>query len=421
MNVANPRFPLFDSLRAIAALMVFACHVPMVAQMAFDSPVRRYLIGGSSGVAVFFLVSGFLLYRPFVQSRLAGDPPPALGGYGLRRFLRIVPAYWVALVGAVLLVGASGEGPGATEVFSADGVIRYFGFLQIYDSQTLLGGISAAWTLCIEVAFYTLLPFWALLMRRISFDSTRVFLRTELVGLAALYAIGVGWTAIAAADSDVNPNVFIDVTSLDNMLYLPIGYADHFALGMLLAVASVLVTASPRHPRAVQTLDTYSWVPWLAAAVAFVCLANMGNWLPDRLGLSIVGIHVLQGVFAFGVLLPAVFGDPEHGVVRMVLSNRVLLWVGLVSYGLYLWHVSVNTKLLDLGLDDRVGTAGFVVVALSLTLTVAAASFYGIERHALRLGRRISRRSSSQDADLRVHDLAHHERPDPAAAEHSGS
>ena len=68
------------------------------------------------------------------------------------------------------------------------------------------------------------------------------------------------------------------------------------------------------------------------------------------------------------------------------------------------------SKLSDLGALDAVP---FTAIALGLTLIVAAASFYGIERHALRLGRRLSHRRRSQDADMRMRDLPSHERPEP--------
>ena len=45
-------------------------------------------------MSIFFVISGFLLYRPFVVRKLRGEPFPSIGGYAIRRFLRIVPAYW---------------------------------------------------------------------------------------------------------------------------------------------------------------------------------------------------------------------------------------------------------------------------------------------------------------------------------------
>jgi peptidoglycan/LPS O-acetylase OafA/YrhL len=110
-----------------------------------------------------------------------------------------------------------------------------------------------------------------------------------------------------------------------------------------------------------------------------------------------------------------VFGDPSRGSVRRLLANRALLWVGLVSYGLYLWHAAIIAKVSDLGARDELGSVGFIAATLCLSLLVAAASFYAIERPALRLGRRDARRGRSHDADIRMRDLARHERPEPEA------
>src|SRR5207302_637948 len=142
------RFPLFDSLRAIAALSVLAGHVAIYEPMPNNLRLRFLALTG--GIAVFFVISGFLLYRPLVRARFDRAEPPRTAAYAVRRVLRIGPAYWFALPIVVLLVGTSGEAPNATPVFTGRGIPAYFGFLQVYDSRTLFGGISAAWTLCVE-------------------------------------------------------------------------------------------------------------------------------------------------------------------------------------------------------------------------------------------------------------------------------
>lgn len=409
-TAAAPRFVLFDSLRALAALSVFAVHLPWVAALALDNPLRPYLVQLDVGIAVFFLISGFLLYRPFVKARWDAARGPDTRAYTARRFLRIVPAYWVALPFAVLLVGRSGEAATATPVFSAHGVVAYFGFLQVYDSDTLFGGISAAWTLCVEVAFYALLPAWALLLRRVPARSRRELLRSELLALAVLFVAGLGWTAVAAASSPPPANVFFDVTQIRPWLYVLPAFLDHFALGMGLAVLSVALVGRPSLPRPLRVVERAPWLSWAVSAAAFVVLAHLARWLPEEWALRFVLTHALQGVVALGLLLPAVFGDPDRGAVRHLLANRALLWVGLVSYGLYLWHVAVMRELDDLGAADALGRAGFTAAALTLSLLAAAASFYVVERRALRLGRRLSGRRRSQDAEMRLADLVDHER-----------
>ena len=408
----NPRFPLFDSLRAIAALSVFAFHLPVALRMSSTDPLWPYLLVLNSGVAVFFLISGFLLYRPFARARYASERPPGLRSYAERRVLRIVPAYWVALPIVVLLIGKSGEAANALPVFTAHGVLAYFGFLQAYDSQTLLGGISAAWTLCVEAAFYAFLPLWALLLRRFRSSSTRSFLRSELLGLTALFAIGATWSSVAAANTTLTPALLLDVTQIKPWLYVLPAFLDQFALGMGLAVLSVVLAERSHQPAAVRAIDRAPWLPILAAAIAFFLLAHVTRWFHTFAG-RFIATHELQAVFAVCLLLPAVFGDVSRGVVRRVLGSRVVLWVGLVSYGLYLWHAAIISKLSRWGALDSLGSFGFIAAALGLSLLAAAVSFYAVERYGLRLSRRLSRRRRSQDADVRMGDLRRHERPEP--------
>lgn len=398
----NPRFPLLDSLRGIAALSVFFFHLPFV--LGLSDPLRSYVLQLNAGVAVFFLLSGFLLYRPFARARFRGEPRPALVPYAERRALRLIPAYWVALVFVVLLVGRSGEAQNATAVFSPRGLVAYFGFLQVYGSSTLLGGISAAWTLCVEAAFYALLPLWALAMRRLAAGSRRRFVQTELAALAGLFAVGAIWTAVAAAHSAPSAAALVDVTRIKPWLYVLPGYLDHFALGMALAVLSVASTEAAREPGAVRLIDRAPWLPWLVALAAFALLGRVNHWF-DGFGARFFTTHELQGLLALGLLLPAVFGDPRRGRLRRLLSSRPLLWIGLVSYSVYLWHAALLSKLSDLGALDSLGRLGYTALALAVTLAVAAVSFYLVERPSLRLGRRLSHRRRSQDADVRMRDL----------------
>jgi peptidoglycan/LPS O-acetylase OafA/YrhL len=79
------------------------------------------------------------------------------------------------------------------------------------------------------------------------------------------------------------------------------------------------------------------------------------------------------------VVVPAVFGDQARGLVRRVLANRVLLWIGLVSYSLFLYHLAVVIQV------SRWGPPAQGLVALAMSLAIAAASYYVIERPLMRL------------------------------------
>src|ERR1051326_4768007 len=122
----DTNFPLFNSLRAIAALSVFAFHA--IYQVAVAEPHERiwFRLGVNLdiGVPIFFAISGFLLYRPFLAATVRGEGL-SVRAYAWRRFLRIVPAYWVALAGLTIWFDFK-------EVQWLGGVLRYGGFAQVY-------------------------------------------------------------------------------------------------------------------------------------------------------------------------------------------------------------------------------------------------------------------------------------------------
>src|SRR4051794_21878306 len=167
MEAKRARFEQVHALRGVAAMSVLLYHALFKAYLNAHpgSALTPYAAHLDVGVSIFFLISGFVLYRPMVAARLAGEPPLDAESYGRRRIRRILPAYWVALALAGL-AGASYVGYPA--IFSAQGIPAYFGFLQIYSPDTAGGGINVAWTLCVEVSFYAFLPLWALALRRVA-------------------------------------------------------------------------------------------------------------------------------------------------------------------------------------------------------------------------------------------------------------
>ena len=188
----NPRFPLFDGLRAIAAGSILVTHVAAITSFNRLNPLGAYTARLNMGVAFFFVISGFLLYRPFLAARFAGRPGPRIRDYARRRVLRIVPAYWLALTVLAATVGLCG-------VFTGDWWI-YYGFLQNTRLSTTLCGIGAAWSLAIEASFYVALPIWALLMARVQRGRpARTMVRIEIAALLAISLFSIGWRTIAFA------------------------------------------------------------------------------------------------------------------------------------------------------------------------------------------------------------------------------
>jgi peptidoglycan/LPS O-acetylase OafA/YrhL len=381
VNVHANRFPLFDSLRAIAALSVLLFHAALFRLLTGDSPVRPYTSHLDVGVTVFFMISGFLLYRPFVRARLTGQESPHVPAYAWRRFLRIAPAYWVALTVVALWLSLSG-------VFTARGIPVYYGFLQIYDTDRVFGGIPQAWTLCVEVTFYAFLPIWALLMRKVGGGVRREFLALGLLWLASLaYKV---W-----ALEQISPN---SVLSGPYLQPLP-NFLDQFAIGMAVAVLSVHLAQLERLPRWVELLRRHDWIPWVGAVLAFWVVSTQIGYTGARFESAtrrmFLGRHELYALVALGVLLPALFATPGRGVAGRLLASRVLTYLGLVSYGIYLYHFAA-VKQLDDWIGDSIGgplEAQILIHALLALLAatvLASLSYYLVERPALRLKRLVS-------------------------------
>jgi peptidoglycan/LPS O-acetylase OafA/YrhL len=374
------RFPQVDSLRAIAALSVFLFHV---GGLALPGPtIGAYTSRLNVGVTIFFVISGFLLYRPFAAARLEHDHSTMSSGrYAWHRFLRIVPAYWVALTVIAIWLGLPG-------VFGRDAVV-YYGFGQVYSLRTNLGGLGQAWTLSIEVAFYVFLPFWAWGMSRIRASSARQRLYAEVGALVGLAVFSLIYKLVFAAGvGGISPQLQFALSQA-----LP-RYLDVFAIGMLLAVASVWFEEHPL-PRPLAFIDAHPWISWLLAAVAMWVLATRLGLPSTNLGrisnYKLISMSYGDAVVALALVLPAVIGNQDRGWPRRILRHRALIWIGVVSYGLYLWHLAVLTQLDRWRIpQDIVRWTGlpamlvWIVVGIGPALALAAASWYWIEKPALR-------------------------------------
>ena len=390
---SHARFPLIDGVRAIAALTIFAFHVCFHLGLLSSDLLSRYLGSLNVGVPIFFVVSGFLIYRPFVAKRFAQEPGPELEPYAIRRAFRIVPAYWVALIVVTLMLGIEAT------VFTPSGIVTYFGFLQVYDVGTVLGGIGQAWTLCIEVSFYVALPIWALFARRAlpSRAGRRQMISGELLALGALFAFSVFWQLVVSPLFGPGDRGYLIAR-----FALP-AFADQFALGMAMAVISVALRSGSKKPRALYFLEQRPWI-WLLAAVALFSLLGLGiggSDIDSTWADSGLFRHVINGLIGVCVLAPAVFGSSLGGVVRAALGWRPLMLLGLISYSFYLYHLVFIFKLDEVGWLHDLGWGAVATAAFVCSVVAAAISYRLIEAPGIALGRRWAKAASARIARRR--------------------
>jgi peptidoglycan/LPS O-acetylase OafA/YrhL len=360
-----------DSLRAIAVMCVFFFH-------AFDNVDTASAVTAELkiGVTIFFVISGFLLYRPYVSRHLEGQRGPLVRDFARRRVLRIVPAYWVALTVGAVILGLSG-------VFS-EKAWAYYGFVQAYRTDTILNGIPVAWSLCVEVTFYALLPVYAMVAFRLT---GRYGLHRAVATEAWLLALVTLGSLIVrtVVERSSGYTVFVWAT-------LP-GTFYWFALGMALALASAALARRAEVPASVRLVSRAPSAAWLVALALFAAVVihegapGREPFDPAAPGdvsvLSDLGNYLAFGLIALCVALPAVFVGDSPSVVRRILGMRWLGWLGLVSYGVFLWHVPLFDQIGNHNTSDPL--AWRIAFAAAASVAIAAVSYYVVERPLLRL------------------------------------
>jgi peptidoglycan/LPS O-acetylase OafA/YrhL len=386
------RFPALDGFRALAMLSIFFFHAWLpISQMVFAKvqPFPGVIWRGNSvivnfdtGVAMFFALSGFLIYRPFAAAHLGGRPEPGLAHYARRRAWRIYPAYWVIFV--VLL--ASGEFVHIT--FTQ--VIANLALVQTWFNFSARSGIGQAWTLVVEVAFYAFVPLWASLIRYAGRGRNRA--RCEITGATLLTLVGFAASALDAKYGV--PRWF--ATFLPHLAAL--------APGMLLAIINVRAEEDEGVRRQCARYARYPVLWWAAATVVFwiLCAQVAANpyFTLNSHGLGWQGM--LQPIIAILMIAPLVLSPGTASRLVRTLSLRPIAWIGTISFGAYLWHARV-LELNFVRSTMRHGGAGRgypaiitgTLLGLALTLMAGAASWYAIERPLLNRAQRREPRSAN--------------------------
>jgi peptidoglycan/LPS O-acetylase OafA/YrhL len=318
---------------------VFLCHACLLWMMVHvESPSRAIAYLGSFGVAIFFVVSGLVIYRPFVEARSSGVTPD-LRAYAVRRMIRIVPAYWVALAVFAVVLPAEVGYP-----ISSGHLGMFAAFGQIYSPGYYYSGLGPAWSLDVEVCFYAAAPV-------VAFASHWLIERGGRRHLEDLLLLCLGLASIAVRR--FSPDGIVGGTIL--------GYSGWFTIGMALAVASV-----DRRPL-LRNLRARPAALWAIAAAGYMLLSGQFAFVRPTQGtlLDYCGL----GLLATLVVLGAVIDDGDR-------ATRIGKWLGDRSYGIYLWHYPILYWLT--GQDLSVWR--YLAIGILTTLLAAHLSFVFVER-----------------------------------------
>src|SRR4051812_14684366 len=314
-----------EGVRGIAASSILVYHVWLYSAPDGGSiaagPATKVFANLLAGVTLFFVLSGFLLYRPYVAAAIRNRPTPSLSGFLRNRALRIIPAYWAILLFVAVVFEHS--------LLSHPTQLAANAFLlQNYVPSYIFGaGIVPAWSLAIEVVFYLSVPILGLAAIRAAGRTNRVWAAFVPVGAAA----AIGFASKAAQHSFGLGDVW-------GLTFL--AHADWFSAGMALAVLRVLWEDGRLSlPRFWRT----------SCVVGAVILAAAGVQLHDNGRLN--GLDYQSPIaWACALLLATVVLAPPTATTVRVLTLKPFVAVGLASYSLFLWHDPILRGLREWGL-----------------------------------------------------------------------
>jgi peptidoglycan/LPS O-acetylase OafA/YrhL/cytochrome c-type biogenesis protein CcmH/NrfG len=334
--------PALDGFRAIAILLVILYH-------------DRWIVGGFLGVDMFFVLSG-LLITSILREEWESTGGIHIGRFYARRFLRLAPAL-IAFVASVYVATRwidPSLKPMLEDRWAVAALLYATNLLTAFGGEYPLGAVSIHWSLAIEEQFYLLWPLgFRFLLRRWSYRRITILL---LAASAVPFAI----RALLLRDP-TRDGLWLRV------YFAPDTRADALLLGCALAM---LIAATPGEWRTRGTAAACAGAAGLAVLAA-LCPMNVMSSRPD--------LFTLTALAAAGVLAGLWYG----GFWERALRWAPLVFVGRLSYSLYLWHS------LGLEIGSRLPVVGKIVVPLLL----ASTSYYLVERPFLKLKGRFSPRA----------------------------
>jgi len=313
------RVASLTGIRAVAALLVMATHAAYTTGKYTHGYVGLVYSRMEIGVPIFFVLSGFLLFGPWVRASAQDRPPPSVANYAWHRVRRIMPAYVITVVVAYIVYHYRTAGPNPGHTWT--GLVRNLTLTQSYTDNYLYSylhqGLTQMWSLAVEVAFYVVLPLVTYLLLAV-LCRRRWQPRLLLTGLVVLSLITPAWLVLVHT-TDWLPD--------GAQLWLPT-YLAWFIGGMMLAVLQVMgrrIYAAVCLPLAL-----------ICYLIVSTPLGGEPTTSPSELAEALAKT-AFYAVIATLMVGPLALGNT--GWYARALASRPMLWLGEISYEIFLIHL----------------------------------------------------------------------------------
>ena len=361
-NNKSKYLPSIDSLRALAVLAVIIYHVDV-----------NYLPGGFLGVDLFFVLSGYLISSLIIKEyRKTGSLN--LYNFYIRRVRRLLPAvYFMITVGLVVMVLFNEVLLRKSHLDAIFGYIYssnwwyIFHKLDYFDSFGAQSPFKHLWSLAIEEQFYMIFPLLFLLVNRKkkSKDGTYKLNKNFLYVVLGLILVSL-----------IAHILLFDINNISRIYF----GTDTRAFSLLVGVVGAILYPMERlHAKVTpQQNMIYSVVSLVSIAtlITVMIYTSEYNTLLYRGGFLLVAILGLIVIISSG---------KQHTLMSRLLSFKPVVFIGKISYSLYLWHFPVlvlTTPVSEIGNPNII----FVVLRVILTFILATASYVFVETPIRKLG-----------------------------------
>ena len=352
--------PALDGIRAIACLTVVFFHINLMTaeSVRWIPPHANRLLSsvalaGASGVTLFFILSGFLLFLPYAKVLLFEGTWPSAWRFYWRRAFRIIPAYYVSLFLLIMIVH-----PEYLNISHLKDVALFLIFFMDSTKSTYLQINGPFWTLAVEWQYYLLLPLLALAIGFIAHHGSpqRRFLTVTccLCGVVAWGLFSRYWGLTLTAHPA--ETFLVPRSVLNGILIFIYGssgkYLEDFAVGMLISLCYIYTRhASPDHHITVwvRRLNIGLWGGGLSllllAALWHYDQSYPHTWhfldilvIPHIFDFHLVSwLGEITDAIGYGLCFTAIVFGPS--LLRRPFEWFPLRWIGLISYSLYMWHL----------------------------------------------------------------------------------
>lgn len=348
------RVASLTGIRAVAAILVVATHAAYTTGRYPQGYLGLVYSRMEIGVPIFFALSGFLLFRPWVQASAAGREAPSVKRYAWHRVRRIMPAYVVTVLLAYLLYHFRTAGPNPGHTW--EGLFRNLTLTQIYTDGYLYSylhqGLTQMWSLAVEAAFYVVLPGLAYLLLVVL--CRRAWKPGVLLaGLAGLALISPAWLTL------VHHTTFLPDGA---RLWLPT-YLVWFLAGMLLAVLQAM------------RVTCYAFLALPIALICFLIVSTPIGGEPTTSPTQLYEALFKTGFYAvISALVIAPLALGNRGWYSRFLASRPMVWLGEISYEIFLVHLVLMELVMVEVLRDPVYTGSmWQLFTVTMLVSVPAA------------------------------------------------